>query len=144
MPKRHIGGWWRAWIVLSAIWLLIVLAMFVVDVRWPDIEKTRSDRVKYACTVDRLEGSIHLLDHYTAADLRVALAERKPGTEEWRPELERCVTALDTDYAGERLDRVLWQVRVMGLLAVLPPLALLGLAAALGWVIRGFRRPPNA
>lgn len=110
--SSRLGGWWRIWIVLSALWIAPIGIWALAEAQ-------------------RQAGSSQ-----RAADLRITcLAEH-----ERYPALGNkfdCFNQEAEMLKGASYDPSMW---VFVGFAIVPPAALLVIGAALGWVIAGFRQ----
>jgi hypothetical protein len=133
-------GFFRAWVVLSALWIGLVVYLI-----GPKTYTTPWKAVYEAKHQDGRVGEFDLTksEAELAANVNAWMQAQRPdiNISQLQKDSDELVTALKSAHKVE-LDKA----RGAWLLAVLPPLALLGFGHCIFWIARGFRprtRPLN-
>jgi hypothetical protein len=126
-------GFFRLWLVLSALWIGLV-----VYLNGPKTYTRFSNAVYEVKSSDGRVRRFNLAGSQTelAADITAWMQAQRPdiNISELQTDLDELVTALKSEYQAE-LD----EAKIAWLLTVLPPFALLGFGLCILWIVRGFR-----
>lgn len=138
--KRRLGGWWRLWVVVSALWVVPIASFAVATADYRSVEDYRLDRLTTSCTTYE-NGQTFLLNRvYTEDRLRRTYKEGTHAGEAWWPDLERCIRAYDVDYITAKHDAMVSHFTPLIMVTLLLPVLSLILGLCFSWVVKGFRR----
>lgn len=139
MTARRIGGWWRLWIALSAVWVALAITVGTIAAfEARSAESQKESAIEWSCEGYAGQFKIDLRNR-SVAELIASKHADGPMRLSAVDILDRCIKAKSRDYekevSGRRLATAAWTAAG----AVAPPIILLILGALIGWIIRGFR-----
>jgi predicted HTH transcriptional regulator len=145
---KKLGGWWRLWIALPAIWFVTVGIIFAVA--WIRIDASNAKRVaiSYGCvsfngrqSLDLSSDSVESLRDQLA-NVSTSHAKYTDNTfKQFDPPIElikSCISAKEFDYAPDAAKGMRFDIYLGVALALITSFAALGLLIA--WVRRGFSK----
>lgn len=139
MATRRIGGWWRLWIALSAVWVALAITIgMIAAFEGRSAGSQRESTIEWSCEGYAGQFKIDLRDR-SVADLIASKYTGSPMPLSTVDIIDRCIKAKSRDYEKEVSDRRLVTAAGTAAGAVGPPLILLILGALVGWIVRGFR-----
>lgn len=144
-----LGGWWRLWIVLTAIYGAVVVAFFISE--WPSPAKVpHGPWLTYRMSAEsqRLLQAPSLWDGYVhKADSIKVMGPNGHSFELLAGSSKVEVDAFIEDYTrvlkAEATDLKVKTIMMLPLMLLIPPILLMILALSARWVWRGFQRNRN-